>query len=337
MSQQTAKVQGFVAAAYVRLLYEYLAEQGRDAEAVLGRPAPGERENDGRFPVGEWRALLERANQALDVPALGLAVGATVRPAHLGVLGYVTTHCANLGEALARLEKYERLIYEVSSSRIALEGGSLVLEWGQERGRPGQLVDETAISVLVSFARALLEEAPALHEVTFINPPPADLGPYESYFGCPVRFAQPTTRVCMPAANLALPLRSPDPALRELLDRQAEELLTRLPDEDAFERALRVAMSQSITDGRASLETVAAHLHRAPRTLQRQLAARDVSFQRMLDDTRRRMAENYLADARLGLAEIAQLLGYAEQSAFNRAFKRWTGETPKRFRQQLSG
>ncbi len=331
------EIRGYVSTAYVRLLYEFLAGRGLDAGAILGEPAPDASGGLERFPVNRWRTLLERAAGVLGISALGLQVGAMVRPAHLGVLGYVTTHCANLGEAMQRLERFERLIYEVNPAQIGLQGDQLVLEWSQEHGRPGQLVDETAIAVLVTFARRLVEEDVTLSEVTFINPAPADSTPYDAFFGCPVRFGQPTTRVALPARFLVLPLKAPDPSLRALLDQQAEALLARLPDEDEFEHALRRAMSQAITDGEASLERVAAALNRAPRTLQRQLAERNASFQALLDDTRRRMAENYLRDLRLTLSEIAHLLGYAEQSAFNRAFRRWTGRTPRQFRKSLSG
>ncbi len=326
---------GFVATAYVRLLFEYLAQQGLDPERVLGEPLPEPVDGVDRFPLLRWQQLLEQAQTHLRVPALGLQVGSIVRPAHLGVLGYVTTHCANLGEAMQRLERFERLIYEVNPAEITLECDQLVLAWSQERGRPGQLVDETAIAVLVTFARQLVEGEITLREVTFINPEPADTRPYADFFGCPVRFAQATTRVALPAQCLTMPLRAPDPSLRALLDQQAETLLARLPQEDAFEQSLRRAMMQAVTDGEPTLAQIALALHRSPRTLQRQLAERQASFQEYLDDTRRRMAENYLRDERLTLTEIAHLLGYAEQSALNRAFKRWTGETPRRFRKSL--
>ncbi len=331
-----SNLKGYVSDTYVRLLDEFLAARGLDAGAILGQDAPAPGAGGGRFPIGQWKALLEKADAALKIPALGLQIGATVRPAHLGVLGYVTTHCANLGEALARLDRYQRLVYEVNPPRMELRDDVVVLEWGAGQGRPGQLVDETAIAALVTFTRALAQGESRLSLVSFINPAPADATPYEAFFGCPVQFAQATTQVVLPVEYLALPLRAPDPALRELLDQQAETLLSRLPCEDEFERALRVAMSQAITDGHAQLETVAAHLHRAPRTLQRQLAELDLGFQELLDDTRRRMAENYLRDEGLTLADIAQLLGYGEQSAFQRAFKRWTGQTPRQFRKKAS-
>jgi AraC-like DNA-binding protein len=87
-------------------------------------------------------------------------------------------------------------------------------------------------------------------------------------------------------------------------------------------------------DGEPSLEKVAEALHVSPRTLRRRLQERDRQFRTLRDDTLRRLAEDHLRDPRLQLAEVALLLGYSEQSAFTRAFRRWTGETPAAFRKR---
>ena len=89
-----------------------------------------------------------------------------------------------------------------------------------------------------------------------------------------------------------------------------------------------------LRDGGASLADLASQLHRSPRTLQRHLGEQGLSFQQLLDDTRRQLAEGYLQDAQLPLSEIAALLGFSEQSAFSRAFAKWHGLSPLRWRQQ---
>ena len=321
-------MQGAVSATYVRLLYEFLARRGIDAAALLGEPAPGGTGLQ-RVPVARWAALLARAQQALGEPALGLAVGALIAPAHFGLLGYLTLCCANLGEALARLRDYQRLVYDENAGQMRIDGEAVTLEWGDEMGRPGQLVDECAIAALVSYARditALPQAAPLA--VRFINPAPPSRAPYEAFFGCPVAFDAPTTIVRLPLALLACPLRQPDAALRELLEAQARELIARLPPRDAVEARLREAILGLLPEGRATLAACSAALEVSPRTLQRRLEGAGTSFQEVLDRTRRQLVEPYLADSRLKLAEIAVLLGYADQVAFTRAFQRWTGTTP---------
>ena len=327
---------GHVSATYVRLLHEYLAARGRDAVAVLGESAPAA-DAGGllRVPVTHWAALLEKADAALGEPALGLAVGARIQPAHFGLLGYLTLCCATLAEALGRVAEYERLVYDVNPGTVRLDAEGVTLEWGEARGRPGQLVDECAIAALIAYARnitALPLAAPLA--VSFINAAPADLTPYQAFFGCEVSFNAPATVIRLPAAMLAAPLRQPDEALRAMLDVQARTLLARLPPVDDFERRLRETIAAALREGDASLAACARRLHCSSRTLQRRLDAAGTGFQTALDDTRRGLAEAWLGDPRLKLAEVAQLLRYTDQAAFTRAFQRWTGLAPGQWRRQ---
>lgn len=329
-------MQGYVSPTYVRLLFEYLAARGLDAQAVLGEAAPAEEPSGtARFPIARWATLLARADAAIGEPALGLQVGARIAPAHFGLLGYLSLCCANLGEALQRLQDYERLTYDVNACRIHLDSDGVRLEWGDENGRPGQLVDECAIGALMAYARNITDRPRASPlEVRFINPRPPHTGPYEAFFGCPVFFDATCTVVRLPLALLGQRLRHPDRNLQSLLDAQARERLARLPPRDDFESRLREAIVSLLREGEASLRSCARQLHCSERTLQRRLDARQSSFQQQLDRTRRLLAESYLRDRRLKLAEIAQLLAYADQAAFTRAFARWNGMTPGRWRGQ---
>lgn len=325
-----------VAVPYVRLLFEFLAREGLDPEAVLGcaRASLDERE---QLPLWLWRDWLERAQAAVSRPALGLEVGRLITPAHLGVLGYTVLHCAHLAQALARMERYHRLIYDVNPAHWRTEGEDALVEWGIERGRPGQLVDETGVAAVVRFTRDITREEPELREVWFVNPAPADTRPYEDFFGCPVRFEQPCTRLRFAARALAQPLRRPDANLLALLDEQAEALLARFredhPEGDPG-AVWRRQLATLLRDGEASLPRLAQVNHVSTRTLQRRLARAGTRFQTLLDETRHALACDYLRDPRLEMTEIAQLLGFSEQSAFTRAFRHWTGETPARWRRR---
>ncbi|HKY92968.1 MAG TPA: AraC family transcriptional regulator [Nevskiaceae bacterium] len=331
-------MRGDIANAYVGLLYEYLERRGLDPVETLGvaRPDPGEH-GLGRTPVVRWAELLARAERALGEPALGLQVGALIGPQHLGVLGYVTLSCANLADALSRLRDYERLVYDVNPATFTVGAGAVTLEWGQALGRPGQLVDECALSALVSYARNITASTAGPSEVGFINARPADVAPYERFFGCPVHFECPTTVVVFPLALLGARLRQPDAALCALLDAQARALLARLPRRDDFEARLRDAIAAGLREQDVSLEACARRLHVSTRTLQRRLTGAGTSFQDALDDARHHLAQAWLRDPRLKLAEVAQLLGYSEQSAFTRAYTRWTGQPPRTARARPSG
>lgn len=322
-----------IAASYASLLYEYLARRGLDGVALLGPLPVGE---DGQLPMPVWQALLQRTAARLDEPALGLRIAAGISPRHFGVVGYAALACATLGEALKRLERYHALVYDVNPARLRSEGDVLLIEWGIACGCPGQLVDETGLAALVQLARELSGEPLKVPRVDFVNPAPADLQPYRAFFGGEVRFAQHATRLALPLEALQLPLRQPDAALLALLDAQAEGFLGR-QHAVGLASQCQQALIPLLREGRASLETLAERLHRAPRTLQRHLAEQGLGFRQLLDDTRRQLALGYLQDARLPLGEIAALLGYSEQSAFSRAFAQWQGESPLAWRRRVLG
>jgi AraC-like DNA-binding protein len=336
MSRTSAQgLRGMVPGTYVQLLFEYLAQRGLDAPRLL-REEPPPADGRSRYPVTRWRQLLERAAEALNDPLLGLHLGRSIRPAHFGVIGYALLACGTLGAAMQRMLQYQRLVYDVNPLHYRLEGSSVVLEWGVEQGRPGPLADETAIASLVQMARELCGTSFGPEQVDFVNPAPAELKPYRDYFCCPVRFGQTATTVRFPARFLALPLRHPDPALLELLARQADALLAELPGAGDLEQSVRRCIARLSREGEPTLERVASELHTTPRTLHRRLESGGHNFRGLREDTRRRLAEEYLRDPRLQLGEIARLLGFAEQSVFSRSFRRWTGRTPSAFRKEHS-
>ena len=320
---------------YVHLLYEHLQAQGRDAEALLGEAPPP---SQGRFPVLRWRQQLRRAASALNDPLLGLHLGQRITPRHFGVLGHVLLSCGNLAGALARLERYQRLIYDVNPMRVELRDAKVILSWSAERGRPGSLVDETAIAALMQFCRDItgLHDACA-DSIAFINPAPAALGPYEQWFGCPVQFRCDRTEVIFHQQLLEAPLRQADAALSADLDKQAASLLGQLErgEEAPLSAHIRQMIAARLRYQTASAEHCATALHTSPRHLHRRLATEGSRFRELLAQTRQQLAEHYLHDPGLQLEEIAALLGYAEHSAFSRAFKHWTGESPRQFRERL--
>jgi AraC-like DNA-binding protein len=319
-----------IAASYAPLLYEYLTRQGLDAEALLG-PLP--RGESGQLPMALWQQLLQRADRLLGIPALGLRIAEGISPRHFGVVGYAALACATLGEALQRLERYHRLVYDVNPAQLQVQGAQLILEWGVACGCPGQLVDETGLAALVQLARNMTAQPLPVLALDFVNPPPADLAPYREFFAGPVRFAQPSTRLVLPLEYLSLPLRQADPALRALLDAEAERFLQQ-PRGGLVERCQQLLIPL-LREGRASLAQLAPQLHRSPRSLQRDLGELGLNFQQLLEDTRRQLAEGYLREPHLPLGGIAALLGFSEQSAFSRAFRQWHGESPLKWRQRL--
>ncbi|MFG6415225.1 AraC family transcriptional regulator ligand-binding domain-containing protein [Roseateles sp. DC23W] len=320
-----------VAASYVRLLFEHMAAVGR-AGALGTSPAAGE----DFVALKRWQALLAQARDLDSGPpaTFPLRLARGIAPRHFGVVGFAALACGTLGEALQRLERHHRAVYDVNPAHMRMYEQGLSIEWGVERGRPGALVDETAIASLVQLTRDMTGRPLRPLAVDFVNACPADTRPYEDFFGAPVRFGQPGTRLLLALQDLALPLRGADADLLALLDAQAEQLLQQVAGVDGPLAAWRQALVGLIRSGRTSLPELAASLQMSPRSLQRRLAAQGHGFQALLSDTRRQLAEAYLRDPHVELAEVALLLGYSEQSAFTRAFRQWTGQAPLQWRRQ---
>lgn len=320
-----------VAASYVQLLFEHMAALGC-AQALGDAPAPAE----AFVALRRWQALLEQARDLDPAPkatfALRLARG--IAPRHFGVVGFAALACGTLGEALQRLERYHRSVYDVNIAQVHPCPEGICIEWGVERGRPGALVDETALAALVQLTREFTAKPLRALAVDFVNPRPADVRPYQDFFGGPVRFGQPSTRLLLSARDLALPLRGADAALLALLDAQAERLLQEVAAVSEPVGVWRQALVGLIRSGRTQLPALAHSLQMSPRSLQRRLAGQGQSFQSLLSQTRQQLAEAYLRDANVELAEVALLLGYSEQSAFTRAFRQWTGQAPLQWRRQ---
>ena len=330
MSTPTA----YYASTYVNLLFDYLQDQGLDAVHVLGESSPNCQEVR-LYALDHWRRLLERAAEVCNDPLLGLHVGQRIAPAHLGVLGYALGACPDVGAVLQRWQQYDRVVANVTPAELRTEGKSVVMTWPRSTEPTGPLVDETALAAMTRFTRAMTDGDVRLEEVCFVNATPQDTTPYLAYFGCPVKFDQPETSLRFPVDLLQAPLRQPDEALLRIMELQVQALLGAMPKMDDMEHAIRQAVAGLARQGEVSLETVASSMHMTPRTLQRRLDKLGLKFRELRDDTRRRIAENYLKDPRLSLAEVAWILGYSEHSAFTRAFRRWTSQSPQAWRREM--
>lgn len=329
-------VPGMVPQTFLRLLAEHLARHGVEPASLMPPEAlRAGQPHLGRYPAESYCQLLLRAAERLDDPLLGLHLGQSLQPAHLGALGYVLLACENLGAALLRIQRYHRLLHDINPIQRHLDGDSMVLQWGVARGRPGALFDETGITALVQFARGLCGPTLPVRAVDFVNPAPSQTQPFIAHFGCPVRWDQPVTRLVISLDSLHTPLRQPDPVLLALMEAQVDAALAHLPEGDDLPDLTRRVVQQLARQGVPELEQVAAELQLSPRVFYRRLAERGQQFRQLRDEALKELALVHLADRRLTLGDVGALLGYTEQSAFSRAFKRWSGVSPLSWRQDL--
>lgn len=313
--------------AYLRGLLDYVQARGVTPAQLLDGRQINLEDRDARLPESECAALFDRAATLLGDDAIGLHAGEQIRPGHYGALGYVAMNCATLGEALTGLRRYHALVLDIGPMDQTMENGQLCLSWNPEVERPYRQMAEYNLAGLITFARWISGRRNNPLRIDFTYSAPADLSEHERVLGCPLRFSQDRYRLLMPVDWLAQALIQPDAAMRTMMEQLAERQMQSLTRGDAITDA-RAAIARRLGEGDVELNAIARQLNLSARTLQRKLQDANLSFTQLVDDVRRELAERYLADAKLDLVDIAFLLGYSEQSAFTRAYKRWTGCAP---------
>lgn len=282
-----------------------------------------------------WQRAVETTND-LD---LGLHFAERVDLDAFQIVGHLASTAGTLGAGLDRIVAYSRLLHDAGRTEIEREKGVARVYPGC-RGLPfdppRQVAEFTTASV-VSLGRMITGQPWIPREVHFTHRAPASTREHVRIFGVAPRFDAKETMVVIDEAVLALPVRAGGSAIGAYLEAYAKELLARLPETDTSLRArVERALAAGVTHGIPDVGAVAAQLAMTPRTLQRRLADEGTSFAALSDDVRRRCAERYLKDARLPLAEVAFLVGFADPSNFHKAFRRWTGETPGAYRERTA-
>jgi AraC-like DNA-binding protein len=165
-------------------------------------------------------------------------------------------------------------------------------------------------------------------EIRFAHRRPDEVGEHARFFRAPVHFSAGENAMVLAAELLDRPCVRADPALLAVLDRYAADLLARVPATGRLADRARTALVEMLRDGEPGAGRLASRLKMSARSLSRTLAAEGTSYRALLDQIRRETAARHLADDRIAIAEVAFLLGFSDLSAFYRAFKRWTGQTP---------
>lgn len=325
---------------WVRGLCEMFASQRIDTAALLRCAAiDGRRLDDpsGRFSADEVSRLWELAVEWSGNPVLGVDRALAARHINFDVVGYATLSSEDLRSALHELARYLALISSATTFELQPQGADCWLVMGHmgcTRPVPPQRSTYSLLALLTLCRWVTRREMHPL-AAHFSFAPPADMHAFERAFGCPATFAQPDNRLLLAEADLAMALPSRNPALLALHERAMEERLAALGNATT---ALRVSeeIIRRLQRGEPRRQDVAAALALADRTLQRRLRAEGTSFQQLLDDARRELARKYLADSRYALCEVAHMLGFADQSNFFRACRRWFDIAPGQYRERLA-
>jgi AraC-like DNA-binding protein len=312
-----------------------LQDLGHDSEAVLAsagfKPAQF-MDPDTELPYVAVSRLLARCVADTGCRHFGLLVGEHAGPSTLGIAGFMLRSAPDVGTALRSLVLHLDLHDQGGVPTLQISGGSTQLGYAIHLSgveAPEQIC-EISIAIACNIMRGLCGKGWNPAEVLFSCRQPGNLAPYRRFFRAPIRFNSGSCAIVFPTRWLDHQIPSADALLHQHLERQAAEL-HKLRHTDIV-GSVRGLLRKSLSTRQCTANDIARQLHLHERTLNRKLQGEGTSFRKELDAMRYEMARQYLAETAMPIARIAASLNYADASAFNRAFKRWTGTTPARWR-----
>ena len=326
-------------AVWVKGIAELLAAEGLDVDTLFAAAeidraaleAPG-----ARVQTESVSRLWELAAEQSGNPAIGLAQHQVARPASFDVVGYAMMSCADLRSAFERLIRYMLILSDALTMTMTEEGGGYRVTFvltGGERPVPRQRIEFIFVT-LIGFCRWISRSDVVPRAIELAYSAPRDVAPYRSVFRCPVSFDAQRNSLAFSCADMSLALPTSNPQLAELHERYAGEYLRHFDHAQTSYR-VREAIVRRLPDGEPRRDEVAVELCMSERTLQRRLEEEKTSFVQLLDNTRRELADQYLGRLHLSLGQAAYLLGFADQSSFFRACRRWFKVSPGQYRNQL--
>lgn len=332
-----------VAVHFLRLLTDYAQQHGIPTPTLLaeqGLSLAVFDDPNGRVPYAAFDALCQLTAQKLNEPHLGLKLGQHIRPGHLGSHGLALMSCATMRDLVQQSARYSALTIDAGHNEFELRGTDHVRIWRSNLpdGRSlGPIQDELQQAIAVYLCQYLANRTDLKPNwVSFTHTKPADTSLHEAVFHCPIRFGAKETAIAVDARLVDLPLPHANEQVRRIMDDLCAQLLKQLGSalEPSWLAMARRAVLESFQRGFPDIAEVAKAAQLSEQHLKDKLNKRGMSFRTFIDDLRQALAVGYMRDPTLSLVDVAYLLGFSEQSAFQRAFKRWTGQTPGDYRKQ---
>jgi AraC-like DNA-binding protein len=281
------------------------------------------------------RAIVALGRRSRQHP-LGLDMGSTMPMQSLSVLGELVLRSATLRAALTESAQYLPLVLPMSRLRLLEEGerAHLIFESPLAEPEQGRFAVEMALALVIRISRHYLGAASAPAEVRLRHASPHRADAYTALFQCPVRFESARNEIIFPRQSLDTRQPFPDESLWRLLKRRADDMLVQERAREMLHERVRHVLRHEVDLGRVDPASIARRLGVSPRSLRRRLGDEGHSLSALADEVRRELSLSELLNPDMPIKHIADRVGFSEVSAFHRAFKRWTGVTPARYRTQ---
>ena len=288
-----------------------------------------------RFPTKNYANVLNKLIQISRTPHITLRLAEATQPRMLGSLGFLMSTAETLEKAYGVLEEYLSLLFETANLQLEPcdKGVWLTLKIEENDA----CVVEYFLACLLNWPRGLTGRQIPVHSVELALPEPDNLQAYQQFFAAEVRFNAEHHRLLLDSRYLSLTCVDANAEMHQLHKEFADTLLSKTSQQKALIAQLRTLIRQQLLGQGESIrrEQVADDLGLSLRTLQRKLGALGTNFQAVYDQTRQELCLQLIQKGQLSFGEIAFQLGFSNQSAFQKAFKRWMGLAPSLYRQQL--
>ena len=329
-----------VSANAARLLLELAVSRGASRWTLAERAGidlVDLQDSDNRIPFASYVALMRAGQELCNDPALALHFGEAADVAQVAFSTELGGLAANFAESLAMLNRYSALTVEVDSvgDRIAVErsGGEVWIV--DRRMNPNDFPEltESFFARVVSTWRRMFGAKPFVKAVHVTHAAPPYRREYDRIFQVPIVFE--SDRNALLVVDEAFSFPRPSPSSRQALERlgvHAELMLKRLEASKTTRARVENLLIPVLPTGEVKMSVIARKLSVSRQTLFRRLKAEGVTFEEVLDNLRHRLALDYLSENRHSMKEIAYFLGFSDPAVFSRAFKRWTGSSPRAMR-----
>jgi AraC-like DNA-binding protein len=327
--------------AIVRDIVQYVAAQGVEVDRLYAAAQidPTWLEDPDLQVSGEvlkhlWREAIAQTGDR----HLGLHIGEAFHLAAIGIVGYVLLNCKTYGQVLEKLSQYTCLFSQGIAIEHRIAGGWVQCDCAAIGTMKNYLLDEPRHPIESTFAALFVateqltgKPLPA-HAVWFQHSRPDDDAEHERIFQTTVQFSQPTNRIVFAPACLDWAVRSANTNLLSVFELHASAILKAQNQSPSYSQKVMAAIASQLQGEAPQIGAIAHNLTMSVRQLQRELQAEHTSYQQLLDKTRKEIALSQLKNPAISIDDVAFVLGFSEPSAFHRAFKRWTSQTPRSYR-----
>ena len=290
-----------------------------------------------RAPLKYLDAAIIRVAARVPDEGWGLKMARCWHPGNLGVLGHAWLASSTLRTGLTRLARYWRIVG--TRAQIGLEDshGGLTFSYALTVDEPAVAwnTPDCWLALVLDMCRVNAESTIRPVKASLRRPLPSNPQAWHDFYGCTVKFAAAENSFTLAKSDVDRVLPTSNRSLAGVLDGMLTEQLAKLTKDDVVSRC-KSAFLEQLASGEPSAEDIAQRLNMSSRTLQRKLAEANTTYLKLVDDCRRDLALRYVSDPDKSITDITFLLGFSSQSAFSRAFRRWTGASPTERRQHTA-